>query len=476
MSEPKSSSYSEAVPARIGRSDSWIAAALFLLVLAVHGTSPNLNPFDSRWVVYSALSLLHEGNLDLNEYRPAIEASNYYLMECVQPDGSHTLLAFEPDAVQRACQDRLYHHYPLAVPVLAVPFVWTVETLSAPMRPVLEAIARRAGTRAPLFVSWARGDLASVAMYVDFGVACLLIALTTVFVYFLCREDLAPRWAAALALVFAFATPAWSIGSRALWQHTLSMPLLAIGLWLLSAARRRPRLAAWAGLPLMTAFWVRPTNTLLLGIFGLYVLLVYRRQFAGFLAAMLPPALVFGVITFSIYGSPIAPVAGAGRAATELRLDAGFFHALAANLWSPARGLFIFLPFLLPALLFRPRPPADTARRWLHWTAMAAIPAQLVLISTFIVWWGGHHFGPRYLSDLCPLFVFLSIPLAERIAEGRRGLAAAALVLLLCGVFIHWRGASAPEVLRWNTSPVNIDQAPGRVWDWRDPPFLRGLR
>jgi hypothetical protein len=456
-------------------SDLRVAAALFVAVLGVHGLSPNLNPFDSRWVVFSSLSLLHHGDLDLNEYRPAVEASGYYLIECVKPGGSHVLLAFQPEEVQRACHDRLYHHYPLAVPVFAAPVVWVVEKLSAPARPVLEAIARKAGHRAPLFLAWASGDLASIAMFVDFGVACFFVALATVLVYFMCREDLAPAWSAALALVFAFATPAWSIGSRALWQHTLSMPLLALVLWLLSAARRRPSLAAWAGLPLMAAFWVRPTNTVVLGTFSMYVLVFYRRQFGAFLAAMIPPAVLFGVVTYTIYGSPIAPVAGPGRVAEELGLHADFWQALAANLWSPARGVIVFMPFVLLILFVPPCAAVGGARRWLHWAGIAAVAAQLVLVSSFIVWWGGHHFGPRYLSDLCPVFVFLSIPLVSSFAEGRRGLMPVMLLLLAYGAFVHWRGASTPEVLRWNSEPVNIDQAPWRVWDWSDLPFLRGL-
>jgi len=27
----------------------------------------------------------------------------------------------------------------------------------------------------------------------------------------------------------------------------------------------------------------------------------------------------------------------------------------------------------------------------------------------------------------------------------------------------------------WNNSPVDVDEAPGRVWDWTDPQFLRGV-
>jgi hypothetical protein len=50
------------------------------------------------------------------------------------------------------------------------------------------------------------------------------------------------------------------------------------------------------------------------------------------------------------------------------------------------------------------------------------------------------------------------------------------LVLLLTfSAGAHYRGANAPEVMDWNGSPAPIDAYPQRVWDWRDPQWLRGV-
>lgn len=226
----------------------------------------------------------------------------------------------------------------------------------------------------------------------------------------------------------------------------------------------------------MTSFWVRPTNVAAVGILSLFVFVFYRRQFAFFVAAMIPPVILFGAVTYSIYGTLIAPVGGLARVSTEMSLGRHYLEAIAANLWSPARGLFVFMPFVLLIPFCHPRPEEGAARRWLHWAAAATFVAQLLLVSTYKVWWGGHHYGPRYLCDLCPFFVFLSIPAASAIANGRRSLGALAIVLLSFSVFVHWRGANAPEIPPWNTLPANVDVAPWRIWDWRDLPFLRGLR
>ena len=42
-------------------------------------------------------------------------------------------------------------------------------------------------------------------------------------------------------------------------------------------------------------------------------------------------------------------------------------------------------------------------------------------------------------------------------------------------VLVHGRGALSPSGYAWNGSPVDVDRAPARLWDWRDPPFLRGV-
>jgi hypothetical protein len=80
------------------------------------------------------------------------------------------------------------------------------------------------------------------------------------------------------------------------------------------------------------------------------------------------------------------------------------------------------------------------------------------------------------MSDLCPLYVFLAIPLILKISEGNRGYAATLLVLVAYGVFVHSRGAHEPAVLNWNTLPVDVENAEWRIWDWSDLSFLRGLR
>ena len=46
-------------------------------------------------------------------------------------------------------------------------------------------------------------------------------------------------------------------------------------------------------------------------------------------------------------------------------------------------------------------------------------------------------------------------------------------LLFAITLFIHARGALSKRPWEWNTAPVNIDEQPDRVWDYRDLQFLR---
>ena len=47
--------------------------------------------------------------------------------------------------------------------------------------------------------------------------------------------------------------------------------------------------------------------------------------------------------------------------------------------------------------------------------------------------------------------------------------------LLAASVFAHAQGGLNMQAQLWNETPVGVDQHPDRVWDWKDPQFLRGL-
>lgn len=105
----------------------------------------------------------------------------------------------------------------------------------------------------------------------------------------------------------------------------------------------------------------------------------------------------------------------------------------------------------------------------LHWLA----------ISSFAnLWWAGHSFGPWLFSDMTPYFVYFMIPAITMISKMKRGprIATSAVFAILVGLsfFVHFRGATSTAVQEWNIHP-EVFENQDRIWDWRDPSFLRGL-
>jgi hypothetical protein len=144
----------------------------------------------------------------------------------------------------------------------------------------------------------------------------------------------------------------------------------------------------------------------------------------------------------------------------------------AGTLVSPSRGLFVFCPWIAIALATLPF-AWRRLRPWpLAWLVLLALPPFLAQLAAYSIWWGGHSFGPRFWIDATPLFAIVLGIALEWSWERSRPLFGA---LVLTGVFaigVQLLGAFCyPST--WNRSPVNVDQAHERLWDWRDTELTR---
>ena len=95
-----------------------------------------------------------------------------------------------------------------------------------------------------------RRDYMTSHLLVEVLLGSVIVALTTVILFFTARMYLGVGASVVLALLFAFGTSAWSTASRALWQHGPDMLMLTTGLYLLSLSARRPSVLPWAAAPL----------------------------------------------------------------------------------------------------------------------------------------------------------------------------------------------------------------------------------
>jgi len=302
-------------------------------------------------------------------------------------------------------------------------------------------------------------------MMVELILASALTAAAAV-VVFLFAATLSNRTAAlAVALVFAFATPAWSIGSRALWMHGFSMLLLPAGLWAVWRGRW-----ALAGALFALAFFARPTNVVGLGLAGVWALIEGRRHLGRFVLGGLPVAAVFVALNYWMYGTAVAPFFFTTRSNTaSLGLHSGIGEALAGNLISPSRGLLVYTPIVIFSLIGVWLWTRDKSLRPMGIYLSALFLIHYLLMSCYEDWFGGHCYGPRYMSDLSPLFALPLLGLG-RVARY------AAIPALLVSVFMHAQGALCWPCVDWNSKPVELRRDMGRLWNWNDPAFLRNFK
>lgn len=408
-------------------------------------------PADSRWSVPTAVSILHERDTDLNEYTALMPAD---------PRMDYTL---------EKVGDDLYTVYPLGASLVALPHVAAYD----------------------LFYRALTGD--NLEEYLDdYGaanaerlVATSLAALSVVVLYLIARRHLPLLKALGLALAYGLSTGIWSTASTALWQQTPTLLLLTLTLALLDAARERPERIAYAGFTLALSFLARPTNAIVIALVTVYVATTYRRQLWRYLAWAAPVAIAFFAYSHHVYGQWL-PTYYRGSSLGQ-SFDVG--EGLAGTLISPNRGLFVWSPIVLFAFYGAYRSLRAHTFDRLSGVLWACIVLHWLLTGSWQMWWGGHTLGPRFFVDVLPLYAYLTLPALQsqplatepRPAQpGRwRRLAGPVAVGVLFaastawGAWVQFCATNSPGPAEWNATPVNVDIAPSRLWDWQDVQFLR---
>ena len=378
-------------------------------------------------------------------------------------DGSVTADRFYPYLAEHAPNQtqgfhrkdgRAWSAYPIALPLLIAP-------LYAPA-----ALVVRAG-------GWDTERIVLLSGVLEKLIASLVASLSVALFYLLTRRLTSPPRAVLAALVYAFATETWTISSQALWQHgggelaVIAALLALVRLWEKPASRSA--LIA-AGLAAGLAAALRPTN----GLFVLALLgwLVAARRKPGELALAAAAPLVLGIATLGYNLHVFGRITGGYDAA----FDAPFASGLAGLLVSPGRGLLVYTPVVLFSLLGLWAWWRDRAR-WSGpvWPVSATFALALILAAgQWRVWYGGHCYGPRLLTDALPCLVLLIVPALDWISRAV-SLRIAFVLLLAWSTIAQAVGAFCYPSSRWDETPVAVGERPARLWDWRDNPIARSL-
>jgi hypothetical protein len=246
-----------------------------------------------------------------------------------------------------------------------------------------------------------------------------------------------------------------------MFQHGPSLLFQAIALCLLT--RGDSRSAAWSGLFLGLAVVNRPTNALIAIPLAAVVFLRHRERFTAFSALAAIPLALRSFYAALYWGSPLS-MAQADPFPAVSNFGGNAAAGLAGLLVSPSRGLFVYSPFYLFAVLSIA--PAIRRRREqpIYLALLAGASALLLVTSKWTIWWGGHSFGYRLLIEMLPALTMLLLLAWETTLEKSAWGKAAFLACLAFSVFLHGFGAEF-QPTGFNQK---LDEKRAVLWSVRD--------
>src|SRR5262249_26162102 len=232
--------------------------------------------------------------------------------------------------------------------------------------------------------------------------ASLIASLSVGLMYLLLVRRTSCRWPLLLTIAYAFGANTWMISSQALWQHGLAELLLVLALFLVLGRCTALRTFAEGACLALTAA-ARPPDAILAAALGLFALRWARGNVRWLvIGAALPlaPLLAYNyLVAHNLVG-------GYGVGSSPGLFGYSLPLGVAGLLFSPARGLFVFFPFLL-FLPFRLHHTLREPRvRALALVGLGAVVAQVALYAK-LDWRAGCAWGPRWLTDMLPLLVWM---------------------------------------------------------------------
>jgi hypothetical protein len=426
-----------------------IGAAVFLLAIVVFYLSPNLQVFDSNYSMLLSEVMLQDHTVDLS--RVPFSTGNFDKRDLRDGYPYHVIQV----------KGRLLYYMPWGGSILALP-----------------AVAMLKGFGISALSPTGQPDLAAECQIQKILAALLMAILAWIIFYTALLENLTLSWAVVIALGTAFGTQVWSTASRALWEQTWLLLLLGVAVWALvrwktGSGRFRPiafaTLMAWM-------YFVRPMASVPIMAISVYVLFTYPRSFPAYLITGLLWLGAFVACSMYFFGTPLPPYY---HETWWLRMS-GALHRLMGVLFSPSRGLFVYVPALLFVLFLTARYWTILRREKLVLMSLAVIVVDVAIGSTLTLWWGGWSYGPRELTETVPFFVLLAIMGCRAFLNDTSlglhscsAIISTGLVLLIVSVVINAPGALSPAAIAWN---AGVDQQhKDLLWDWSRAPFLAPL-
>ena len=322
-------------------------------------------------------------------------------------------------------------------------------------------------------------DFARVAVHQrwDKLMAAITVAVAALLIYWMATLFFRPFWASAWTAMLVLGGPIASTMGTTLWSINWVVVLeLAALLMLLRDKLGLTRLNGWLlGGLLGLAYLCRPTAQVFNITVLAYLLFARRRCLLGALSSWAVFVVLLAGLSWGEY-KQLLPDYYLPARISNLPLRS-WLTALYGGLFSPARGLLIYCPFVVVAAACAFSVRKTLAQQGLFIMALCGVGVHWLLVSRFDKWWGGWSYGPRLLADVYPALVLAVLLIARFFYQNalprfQKGVAVAWMLSGLAAILINTaQGLYNPNVMLWNDFP-NIDDHPDYLFDWRFPQFL----
>ncbi|MBD3330257.1 hypothetical protein GF354_01870 [Candidatus Peregrinibacteria bacterium] len=378
---------------------------------------------DNSYTIETAYSIATEFNLDLNEF--SIEDLEHY------------------NVIQ--VEDKVYNYFPNGTSILISPVVYLLDLAGV--------------------------DVIKSDVTIRKLLAAFFVALSCVILFFTYRKRsyLVPFL---LIAIYFFCTPVISTASMDLWSQTPLLPIYAFTIYVLHKGlyKKNKYLLSSFGF-LYFSFLIRPTSAIPILLLSIYLIVKDYRSFLKTVPigiALLGLWLMHNYLAFDNLLHPYFY----NRVYTN-----DYLGGLLGLLFSPARGIIFFSPFILFGFLGL-RQSLKQKDKLLPIIFLLIITVCYLITAIERLWWGGWCMGPRFFTELMPFFMYFIWMAFEYIGKMKKKRIAMSLIIIFIilatyslNIFISLSYRIGPEI--WNMDPNNINENIDRLWDFSDLAYTR---
>ena len=400
--------------------------------LVAFSSPVNYHESDPKGSLLVSQAILEYGSIKLDPYRDVLSAYSDRIVEF---------------------NHHLYYYFPPGTSLLSIPFVWL----------------------ANLF-GWDMSDLDAIDQArLQNLISALLVAISCLLVFLISRCFVSHSDSLLITTAFIFGSSMMSTMGSALWSHDFTTAIILLVVLVLISARQnkiRSLHPVVLGALLFLAYLSRPTSAIFIALVLVYVFLESRKDFIQLMITLTIAGGFFMLLSWYEYGQLLPPYYLPSRLQNLV-----FLRALYGNLFSPARGLLVYSPFLLVTFIGLARIGGALRKEVFFWLGLSWLILHLIMISQFPKWWGGYSFGSRLVTEALPAGLLLTViafnrahDVSYKIPSHILRLSFVALTLLAIGINTV-QGMYSPSTIRWN-EVVEVDENPSYVFDWRFAQFM----